>query len=146
MRNIDRPEVIEALAEVLDTNLMLEFNEKHGYFQANEFSKGFAEWKNWLTAEYVEPKKWSEDDLKFAELIRKQWEQFKWIARDSNGRVSLYICKPRRFYNAWLKTADKYGNLEIPLDITYMFTTEWKAIKWEDEEPTLIADIVEERK
>lgn len=80
-------------------------------------------------------KEFSEDEKVIAMHINKK---YKWMARDKDGELFMYVNKPtkRDRLNIW--TVD-YGYLNIKnfIDDKDMF----KNIKWEDDEPTRIRDI-----
>lgn len=74
-------------------------------------------------------KKFTNDEKAIARNID---EEYKWIARDSDGGLCIYKGKPKKEGNGWY--SDDYVYL-------YYFNHLFPAIKWEDEEPTLISDI-----
>jgi len=80
-------------------------------------------------------KEFSEDEKVIAMHINKK---YKWMARDKDGELFMYVNKPtkRDRLNIW--TVD-YGYLNIKnfIDDKDMF----KNIKWEDDGPTRISDI-----
>ena len=78
-------------------------------------------------------KQFSKDTLDFFKCIDKK---YKWIAKDKDGEVCIYINKPKKEDVSW----DNFS-LYKPLDIIKdsLFTE----IKWEDEEPIYIDDYVE---
>lgn len=76
--------------------------------------------------------KLTEDEKVILKNINKK---YKWIARDKDGGLFIYIEKPIKLTNHWsCYTAS-------PLDVySHLFT----CIKWEDEEPYLIEDLLKE--
>lgn len=65
----------------------------------------------------------------FKNLVK---EGFKYIARDKDGKIFAYSCRPNRRENAWiLDTASEDGTYQNISLISYIFTD----IEWEDEEP-----------
>ena len=78
-------------------------------------------------------KEFSQDTLNFFKMIDKK---YKWIAKDKDGEVCIYINKPKKEDVSW----DNFSFYK-PLDIIKdsLFTE----IKWEDEEPIYIDDYVE---
>ena len=78
-------------------------------------------------------KQFSQDTLNFFKMIDKK---YKWIAKDKDGEVCIYINKPKKEDVSW----DNFSFYK-PLDIIKdsLFTE----IKWEDEEPIYIDDYVE---
>ena len=78
-------------------------------------------------------KEFSQDTLNFFKCIDKK---YKWIAKDKDGEVYVYINKPKKEDVSW----DNFSFYK-PLDIIKdsLFTE----IKWEDEGPIYIDDYVE---
>ena len=77
-------------------------------------------------------KEFSQETLNFFKCIDKK---YKWIAKDKDGEVCIYINKPKKEDVSW----DNFSFYK-PLDIIKdsLFTE----IKWEDEEPIYIDDYV----
>ena len=65
-------------------------------------------------------------------ILRNVPQYYKWIARDGNGVVCLYPDKPHKSKTIW----DSYGAL-FPFHHLFQF------IKWEDDEPYLIEELLE---
>ena len=75
-------------------------------------------------------KTFTKDEKIIAKNIDKE---YKWMARDSDGNLCVYEEKPRkRKGGGWYSDGYKY--------ISY-FNHLFSAIKWKDDEPTLIRDI-----
>ena len=68
-------------------------------------------------------------------ILRNLPQYYKWIARDGNGVVCLYPDKPHKSKTIW----DSYGAL-FPFHHLFQF------IKWEDEEPYSIEELLGEEK
>ena len=64
-------------------------------------------------------------------ILRNVPQYYKWIARDGNGVVCLYPDKPHKSKTIW----GSYGVL-FPFHHLFQF------IKWEDDEPYLIEDLL----
>lgn len=60
--------------------------------------------------------------------------EFKYIARDKNGFLYLYVDEPTKQEKSWYPETD-YSDL-------CAFNHLFKNISWEDEEPTLIEDLL----
>lgn len=60
-------------------------------------------------------------------------KKYKWIARDSDGCLCIYMKKPTKFEGCW-EASTGFGEF-------YAFNHMFKSIKWEDDEPTRIRDI-----
>ena len=78
-------------------------------------------------------KQFSQDTLNFFKMIDKK---YKWIAKDKDGEVCIYINKPKKEDVSW----DNFS-LYKPLDI--IKDSLFDEILWEDEEPVYIDDYVE---
>ena len=83
---------------------------------------------------------WERKDPKLTEdekaILRNVPLYYKWIARDGNGVVCLYPDKPHKSKTIW---DSKYGAL-------FPFHHLFQLIKWEDEEPYLIEDLLGKEK
>ena len=60
-------------------------------------------------------------------------EMYKWIARDASGLIYLFTNKPFKDLNRWMG----YEPLMLPFKYLFQF------IKWEDEEPYSIEELLE---
>ena len=78
-------------------------------------------------------KQFSQDTLNFFKCIDKK---YKWIAKDKDGEVCIYINKPKKEDVSW----DNFS-LYKPLDI--IKDSLFDEILWEDEESIYIDDYVE---
>lgn len=78
---------------------------------------------------YKSMKKFTSDEKIIARNINKK---FEWIARDSDGNLYVYKGKPKKEERSWYY--DDYGYI-------YYFNHLFLAVKWQDDEPTLIKDI-----
>lgn len=74
-------------------------------------------------------KMFTEDEKIIAKHINRKC---KWIARDSDGNLCVYKGKPKKEESSW--HSDGYGHF-------YYFNHLFLAVKWKDDEPTLIKDI-----
>ena len=79
---------------------------------------------------------WERKDPKLTKdekiILRKVPKQYEWIARDKNGLICMYIKKPSKYEYSW--GGCKY--MLLPFDQLFKF------IKWEDEEPYSIEDLL----
>ena len=71
----------------------------------------------------------SEDEKK---ILRNLPKHYKWIARDKNGCLYVYASKPEKVITIW----EGSGLPMIPFDHLFQF------IKWEDEEPYSIEELL----
>ena len=65
-------------------------------------------------------------------ILRNLPKEYKWIARDSDGRLYIYASKPKKGITIW----KDIGLPVISYDHLFQF------IKWEDEEPYLIEELL----
>ena len=72
------------------------------------------------------------------EELKELDDKWKWIARDSNTSLWAYKTKPRRFGGSF--------GLEDPAvgDCHYILGDQFNFVRWEDEKPYSIAELVEE--
>ena len=70
-------------------------------------------------------------------ILRNLPEKWKWIARDKNCSLFVYGKKPKKIEPTWFNF-DEIGYLSL-------FNHLFQFIKWEDEEPYCIKDLLEER-
>lgn len=82
----------------------------------------------WAESEYVEPVKISKRDRTFLVYI----EGYKYIARDGDGELYVYITKPKKGLRNWADARFKsLAGLDIDLPM----------VKWSDDEPWKIEDL-----
>lgn len=85
----------------------------------------------WFNEEYVEPLVISSKDVRLLECIK---DGYKYIARDFNGDMFLFINKPEKRLRIWL--SDEECASIKPFDVCFPM------VKWEDKEPWLIEDLM----
>lgn len=88
-----------------------------------------------LLSEYKEKPKLTEDEKAIFRNIPKK---YKYIARDSCGKIYVYSTKPVKRGRVWDADATKCFSLDL-------FEHLFKFIKWEDEEPYEISKLLEEQ-
>lgn len=81
--------------------------------------------------------KYSEIEIETAKRLRDAG--YKWLARSAQGSVVAFSCKPRKREGYWLYPSNLACEYTL---ISGKFTPLFQSIKWEDEEPTYIEDIV----
>ena len=74
-------------------------------------------------------------------ILENADKTYKYIARDKNGSLFLYSKEMSKFAVEWCFDVDKgidgnHSNFSL-------FNHLFKMVKWEDEEPTLISDLLE---
>ena len=81
---------------------------------------------------------WERKEPKLAEdekaILRNVPKDYKWIARDASGMVYIYTQRPEKLSCIW--SGNSYGGIVIPFDHLFQF------IKWEDDEPYSIEDLL----
>lgn len=93
----------------------------------------FSAMLKWLLSEYKEPVKLTKLEY---ELL-KFWnsKKYKYIARDSSDTVYVYREKPSKKFELWGSIYEHC--VEQEFDKLFLF------VKWEDEEPTSIKEVLE---
>lgn len=86
----------------------------------------------WLLSEYKEPVKLTR--LEYEVLKHYYNDSYKYIARDENGDLFLYIAKPSKGSNIWRSISDHHN--------LYDFRKKFQFVKFEDEEPTSIKEVL----
>lgn len=82
----------------------------------------------WAESEYIETVKISKRDRTFLDYI----EGYKYIARDGDGELYVYITKPKKGLRNWADARFKsLAGLDIDLPM----------VKWSDDEPWKIEDL-----
>lgn len=124
-----------------DTDVLVCFDD--GFMATVFFGEDFDLWTDsgepiaWmpLPEPYKLPKKkkFTDDELC---ILRNIDKKYKWIAKDKDGEVCIYINKPKKEDVSW----DNF-RLYKPLDI--IKDSLFDEILWEDEEPIFIDEYVE---
>lgn len=96
--------------------------------------KCFLERTRWIISEYKESTKVTRLEY---ELL-KYWngKRYKYIARDRDGALSIYIDKPSKNEDVW-GTLYRHARLMKCFDDLFCF------VKWEDKEPIEIKEVLE---
>ena len=89
--------------------------------------------RKWAESEYIEKPVISKRDRAFLDYFR---EGCKFIARDENGELFVYIVEPHKLIDCWI--VDYYENVICEID---KFNIDLPMIKWSDSEPWLIEDL-----
>ena len=83
---------------------------------------------------------WERKDPEITEdekaILRNLPEKYKYIARDRSGLIFLYSKKPSKCYYSWIG----YNDIAFPYSHLFQF------IKWEDEEPYSIEELLGKEK
>ena len=83
-----------------------------------------------LLEEYKEPVKLTKFEYEYLKVAKK--EGFNFIARDEDNRLYGTSEKPEKFNSTWFSSCDYVG----------MFKSTFSFVKWEDEEPYNIDEIL----
>lgn len=84
----------------------------------------------WFCAEHIEQPKLTKKERQFCELVETGW-----FARCKNGDLCIYSEKPTKLTNCWFSNYKTYSNITL-------FNLPFPFIKWEDEEPWSVEDLL----
>lgn len=90
--------------------------------------------KNWAESEYVEPKEFTEEE----KTVFRVCKNLEYAARDYNGIVWGYFCKPNKTRDCW----SCVGFIDNAINLSKLTGLEFKSILWEDSEPTSREEIL----
>lgn len=99
-----------------------------GHCLLNEYDDCGTKLAEWAESEYVEPVKISKKDRAFLDYLK----DYKYMARDGDGELYVYITKPKKGLRNW---ADARFKSLRGLDIGFPM------VKWSDAEPWKIEDL-----
>lgn len=68
-------------------------------------------------------------------ILKNINKDYKWIARDVDGQLFVYSDKPIKLTNCW-------GRYRYESSL-YVYSHLFTGVKWEDEEPYLIEDLLQ---
>lgn len=88
--------------------------------------------REWAESEYIEKPVISKRDRAFLECIG---EGIKYIAKDMNGFLFIYVIKPHKLIDCW-----ESGGIESNKSLEF-FKLNLPMVKWSDKEPWLIEDL-----
>lgn len=89
----------------------------------------------WAESEYVERPVISKADRVLLECLKKDR---KYLARDENGLLYSYIKKPSKYNTLFMWGTGTSG----PTRISGCFNADFPMVKWEDDEPWLVEDLL----
>lgn len=110
------------------------FNEENYPYYFDNCTKSINDWAN---SEYVEPKEFTEHD----KSVLRALDKVEWVAKDRNGEVYGFRNKPYKSTDIW-----KSDSIIDSIFLSGYSSCEFKAIKWEDTEPTSRKEILGEEK
>lgn len=109
------------------------------YFNSNDNYRIIKVYKDYTLKEVLWERKEPKEKPKLTDdekvILRNIDKKNKWIARDKSGELWIYEEKPERYISYW----DSNGELRFTL-----FNNLFQFIKWEDKEPYLIDDLLNE--
>lgn len=81
---------------------------------------------------------WESKELSDVEkvILENLDKEYKYIVRDESGKLYLYSREPHKFCKMWISSFPESCGF-------YIFDNLFQMVKWEDKEPTLIADLLE---
>lgn len=120
---------VDVKGEIVECRSLLHCEDCKFYMRPSNFNCKMA-FKEWLEEEYVEQMVISHKDMRLLEYIE---DSYKYIARDSNGDIFLYIDKPQKSSKIWCSDMEYLSIIR--------FDVEFPMIKWEDKEPWKIEDL-----
>ena len=123
-------EVLKEFVEGTSCSFKRKYVLKKGECRAIECSQCREKTIQWLNAEYKEPIRLRKNEKVILESLSKKW---KWIARDSNYNLDVYSDKPHKDEVCWYDV----GGADF-----YFFKHLFQFIKWEDEEPYSIEELL----
>lgn len=88
--------------------------------------------REWTESEYIEKPVISKRDRAFLDYLA---EEYKFIARDKNGKLFVCQAQPRKWEKYWYLS---HGHC---LNLNRNFNVDFPMVKWEDSEPWLIEDL-----
>lgn len=88
----------------------------------------------WLLSEYKEPIKLTRLEHGILEYLLKK-RQYRFVVRERNGIIYAYKSKPKKEADSWesLSLNNEFG----------LFNNLFQFVKWEDENPTSIKEVLE---
>lgn len=87
--------------------------------------------REWAESEYIEKPVISKKDRVFLDYFKNR---YRYIARNKDNALYVYIKKPNKCTNYWESTGEKNKDLRP-------FNIDFPMVKWEDDEPWLIEDL-----
>lgn len=93
----------------------------------------------WLYAEHVKNPKLTKQERKFCELLE---DKDCWFVRDSDETLCLFVDKPYKEDGEDMWWVDKTGAAIMTGDDLSIFEVKMTFIKWEDEEPWSVEELL----
>lgn len=105
-----------------------------------DFPNCEAQMRGWLDAEYKEPVKLNEKERLFCEMIAEGY-----ISRDKSGNLYWFELKPIKNALGWVSVKGAFINFKLSKIVALLFkdNLHFDFIKWKDEEPWSVKDILE---
>ena len=93
-------------------------------------------YKNYTLTELL----WERKEPKLTEdekvILRNIYKEYKWITRDEEGYLTVHNVKPYKSPEFWVSESDIAWEYLVPFNNLFQF------IKWEDEEPYSIEELL----
>ena len=124
---------VVAVSKATGKPIACEKNDCKNCYRYNDFSFCDEErLKEWAESDYIEKLVISKKDRAFLEYLK---EEYKFIARHSNGELFAYKTQPRK--------AEAYCNWfgDGCLNLYVRFNVNFPMVKWSDDSPWLIEDL-----
>lgn len=128
-----KDEIIEAISNCESCSFKMKYIIKANNCDRYDCDTCTSKTKEWFNSEYKEPIELTQTEY---HILKGLDGMFKWIARDSAGYVlSVHADKPTKKCDCWGYRLGRSHGLSV---FNHLFTF----IKWEDDEPYLIDDLL----
>ena len=122
--------IVDWMSDYIDRKQMCDVFRAYGYIGYSNDNYKVSEWLNSEYEQFTDLEK---------KLLSNIDTEYKWMARDENGRIYLYSVKPKKAIHSvlgqWIISRD--GKFQyLPLNDLF------KSIKWSDPEPIRIDNYV----
>lgn len=100
-----------------------------------------------IVAVYELNEVWKREDPTITEdektILRNLPAEYKWITRDENSKLYIYQDKPKKCMDVWMRGRGSMFSLcDQRYSPLYLFDHLFKMVKWEDDEPWKIEDLL----
>lgn len=116
-----------------EVSLEVSYNKEKLFDEYDRYDYVIGKFIDWLESEYKEPIKLTDDEKV---ILRNILQEYEWIARDIDGSLYAYFSKPRKLTKTWVCSEVNNG--------MKTFNHLFQFIKWEDEEPWSIEELLKD--